>query len=266
MGQKRKSTHDGDAPGDDEEHNFQRVVKRLIRQAQLETDSPPLSNAGTASFVSPSSENANNMSPNKADPTPERPVFGAYPMPSSSNPLPLATMGMGEGTPAQAMYQGQLGVTNPMPASFNFNVDANNVNTGPFANLANSNSQPGSQLDPAVESMLASYFPPPPTNNNQGELGPAGVSQVPDDFLSRVFSFSWDTNNQNSQSQQGQQQGQPGSAQQTPLSTPTSATGPNPQQVALGSGPAPGMPQQPRRQDSIPGYGAFDWQTHSWMA
>lgn len=238
------------------------MVKRLIRQAQLETDSPPLNgSAGSgASFVSPSSENANNMSPSKTDPTPERPVFGAYPMPSASA-LPPAALGMGEGTPAHALYQGQLGVPNQAQGSFNFNVDSNNANSGPFANLASSSFQQGSQLDPAVESMLASYFPPPQTSNTQSELGPAGASQVPDDFLSRVFSFSWDTNNQNSQNQ-NQAQGQSSSQQQTPLSTPTSATAP----MSLGNGAAPGMQPQPRRQDSIPGYGAFDWQTHSWMA
>lgn len=204
------------------------------------------------------------MSPNKADPTPERPVFGAYPMPSANNP-PQAAMPMGEGTPAHALYQGQLGVPNQAQGSFNFNVDSNNVNNGSFANLASTNFQPGSQLDPAVESMLASYFPPPQTSSNQGELGPAGASQVPDDFLSRVFSFSWDTNNQNQNQGQGQQ-GQPGAPQQTPLSTPTSATATNPPVPLAGGNPAPGMPPQPRRQDSIPGYGAFDWQTHSWMA
>jgi hypothetical protein len=266
IGQKRKSTHDGDMPGDDEEHNLQRVVKRLIRQAQLETDSPVSNGANSAaSFVSPSSENMNTASPSKADPTPERPVFGAYPMPSSQTNVPQASQqGMGEGTPAQAMYQGQLGMPNQMQGGFNFNADPSaGGNAGQFANLPNPNFQPGGQLDPAVESMLSAYFPPPQTNTNQGELGPAGVSQVPDDFLSRVFSFSWDNNNNNNSQNQNQQQ--PGSQQQTPMTTPTGST-PSQQQQILGNGPAPGMPPQPRRQDSIPGYGAFDWQTHSWMA
>lgn len=249
--------------GDDEEHNLQRVVKRLIRQAQLETDSPVSNGANSAtSFMSPSSENLNNASPSKADPTPERPVFGAYPMPSSqTNASQVAQQSMGEGTPAHAMYQGQLGLPNQMQGGFNFNVDPSSGNAGQFGTVPNANFQSGSQLDPAVESMLASYFPPPQTNTNQGELGPAGVAQVPDDFLSRVFSFSWDNNNNQSQNQNQQ----PGSQQQTPLTTPTGST-PSQQQVNLGNGQAPGLPSQPRRQDSIPGYGAFDWQTHSWMA
>jgi hypothetical protein len=52
------------------------------------------------------------------------------------------------------------------------------------------------QLDPAVESMLASYFP---QNNSQGQgmAGPTAMPAVPDDFLSRVFSFSWESANQN---------------------------------------------------------------------
>ncbi|BEI90346.1 uncharacterized protein CcaverHIS019_0304160 [Cutaneotrichosporon cavernicola] len=261
-GQKRKIMHDGDVAGDDEEHNLQRAVKRLIRQAQLETDSP-VSN-GATSFVSPSSENMNNPSPSKGDPTPERPVFGAYPMPSSqTNPPQAPQPGMGDGTPAQAMFQGQLGMPNQMQGGFNFNVDPSSANAGMFGNLPNPSFQQGSQLDPTVESMLASYFPPPQTSSHQGELGPAGVAQVPDDFLSRVFSFSWD-NNSNSQNQSKNQNPQT-SSQQTPLTTSTGST-PNQQQINLGNGPVPGMLQQPRRQDSIPEYGAFDWQTHSWMA
>ncbi|GMK56923.1 hypothetical protein CspeluHIS016_0307630 [Cutaneotrichosporon spelunceum] len=259
IGQKRKSAFDGDVAGDDEEHNLQRAVKRLIRQAQLETDSPV---SNSASFVSPSSETMNNPSPIKADPTPERPVFGAYPMPSSQANLGQATQpGMGDGTPAQAVFQGQLGVPNELPGGFNFNMDTNNVNAGLFGNLPNTDFQQGSQLDPSVESMLASYFPPPQTNTHQGELGPAGVAQVPDDFLSRVFSFSWDNNQNKSRSQNPQT----GNQQQAMPATSTGST-PNQQQMNLGNGSAPGLPQQPRRQDSIPGYGAFDWQTHSWMA
>ncbi|TXT08180.1 uncharacterized protein COLE_05104 [Cutaneotrichosporon oleaginosum] len=267
IGQKRKATHDGDGTGDDEEHNLQRVVKRLIRQAQLETDSPVSNGANSnTSFVSPSSDNLNNASPSKMDVTSERPVFGAYPMPSSQTNIPqVAQQGMGEGTPAQAMFQGQLGMPSQMQGGFNFNVDPNSGNAGQFGSLPNPNFQPGSQLDPAVESMLASYFPPPQTNNNSGELGPAGASQVPDDFLSRVFSFSWDNNNSSSSSSQNQ--GQQSSQQQTPMTASTNSTPgqQQQQQMNLGNGSAPGVPQ-PRRQDSIPGYGAFDWQTHSWMA
>lgn len=68
----------------------------------------------------------------------------------------------------------------------------------------------GPQLDPSVENLLANYFPTPQQqqqqqqniNTNNGVAGngtmtmgqnPETWGTVPDDFLSRVFSFSWDT-------------------------------------------------------------------------
>jgi hypothetical protein len=104
-------------------------------------------------------------------------------------------------------------------------------------------------LDPAVESMLASYFPPATTTTNPGELGPAAASQVPDDFLSRVFSFSWDNT-------------QGGTA------TPNQSTTPNQTQVATPGVRPNGLQGQPRPgpNGQQPGYGAFDWSSHGWMA
>lgn len=215
--------------GDDEEHNVQRVVKRLIRQAQLETDSSPSS---SAPFASPSADTAQ-PSPHggRMEPTPEKPVFGAYPMPSAQPQQP-------QQQPPQDLQTNTGNIYNNLP----FNVDNQPFNQNQFQN--------GSQLDPAVESMLASYFPQPATDPTT--IGPAGASQVPDDFLSRVFSFSWDTSNQNQNAQNNQA-----------MQTPTSATSqPTPQTI---NGV---QPPQPQRQDSMSGmqYGAFDWQSHQWMA
>jgi hypothetical protein len=115
--------------------------------------------------------------------------------------------------------------------------------------------------------MLASYFPPATTTTNPGDLGPAAASQVPDDFLSRVFSFSWDNNSQS----HGRQVPGTGSQGATPVQTPSSA---NP--ATGGPGQAPGQPpaHMPpngapgpgQRQNSMSGYGAFDWSSHGWMA
>lgn len=232
---------------DDEEHNLQRAVKRLIHQAQLETDSP----TPAASFVSPSSDPAAfTQSPidgKPGDPTPDRPVFGAYPMPQSLVNQAQNDSGNAQTSSIGAAFPGQFALNQ---GGFNFSVDQNNLST--FPSLEQGSFQPQSQpnLDPAVESMLASYFPPA-TTGNTGEIGPAATSQVPDDFLSKVFSFSWDNTNQNQNAGQSQ--------------TPTQGTPQNQNTQAMRSnGAVP--PQPPQRQDSIPGYGAFDWSSHGWMA
>lgn len=246
LSQKRKHTGDGEE-GDDEEHNVQRVVKRLIRQAQLEADSSP-SGSSTGAFVSPSADH--HPSPlGRTVPTPEKPVFGAYPMPSQGQ-IPQQPQAEGDNAANNQMFQGQNYYNNLNQ----FSIDPSAQNTFSNLNQQPASYQSGSQLDPAVESMLASYFPQ--TTTDPSTLGPAG--QVPDDFLSRVFSFSWDTS-QNAQSQNQSQsqnalQGTPGSA---------ASTQPTPQSVA------PNGQNQPRRQDSnagMPGYGAFDWQSTQWMA
>jgi len=260
---KRKATAEGEGL-DDEEHNLQRAVKRLIRQAQLESDSPTPN--GAASFVSPSSDPTLTQSPRdvRADPTPERPVFGAYPMPSQNASNQQQTEGNAQ-PPANigAAFPGQFALQNQNQGGFNFGVDQN---VSSFPQLDQGSFQPQSQphLDPAVESMLASYFPPATTGNpNPGELGPAAAPQVPDDFLSRVFSFSWDNNSQQQQGQGASQtpgQGTPQSQTQTPTQTQNPAGQPP-------SGMRPNGPGgQPQRQDSMPGYGAFDWSSHGWMA
>lgn len=253
-GVKRKSMHEAD--GDDEEHNLQRAVKRLIRQAQLEADSPTGSQTANTSFVSPAADSGGvitqSPSGNDSTPTNEKPVFGAYPMPPP-NLTPTQSVA-GDNSQQQQQFPNQQG------GGFNFGgLDPSNL--AQFARFDNRAMQPSQpQLDPAVESMLSAYFPPPqnPTNGNNSELGPAAQSQVPDDFLSRVFSFSWDNNNNG-----GNNSNAPNSNKASNSNTPQTDNTPNvPPNV---NGP---MPPQPQRQDSVtvPGYGAFDWSGHSWMA
>lgn len=258
-GVKRKSMHEAD--GDDEEHNLQRAVKRLIRQAQLEADSPTGSQPGNSAFVSPAADPGvitQSPSGNDSTPTNEKPVFGAYPMPPP-NLTPTQSVA-GDNPVQQQQLMNQQG-------GFNF-AGLDPANLAQFARFDNRALQPSQpQLDPAVESMLSAYFPPPqnPTNGTS-ELGPAAQSQVPDDFLSRVFSFSWDNNgnggggNQQQNQNQNQNNNAPGSNNPSNTNTPQNETPNVPQNV---NGPRP-----PQRQDSVtvPGYGAFDWSGHSWMA
>ncbi|KAL1407004.1 hypothetical protein Q8F55_006417 [Vanrija albida] len=248
--------------GDDEEHNLQRAVKRLIRQAQLESDSPSNS---SASFVSPSGE-AHTVSPrdSKSIPTPEqRPVFGAYPMPGSNNGQSQVDVTQANNATNSAAFAPPFQFATQNDAGgFNFTLDPSANALQQFDAPQFVANQPN--LDPAVESMLASYFPNPNTSTNNSaphsELGPAAAPQVPDDFLSRVFSFSWD----------GNQQQQPANASQSATSSAAPSALPTPQnnqQIRNNIGAGNGVnPQPPQRQDSMSAYGAFDWSGHGWMA
>ncbi|KAL7419070.1 hypothetical protein Q5752_005906 [Cryptotrichosporon argae] len=208
---------------DDDDHNLQRAVKKLIHQAQLETASPgPGAGPGSApsatslaSFTSPSSDPAANQPtpPAQPEPTPERPVFGAYPMPMPHLDA-LPALPPLAGGPAGAGFSGDPTVAPAQPANaWNFVLPT--YDAPPFFDQAAT-----APLDPAIESMLASYFPQTPGHSGADQLGSAAAPQVPDDFLSRVFSFSWDTNTQQQQQQQQQQQGQLGQHAQHALAPP----------------------------------------------
>jgi hypothetical protein len=88
------------------------------------------------------------------------------------------------------------------PSPFTFPIDTSSNSYAP-PNMAFLAPTQAPQLDPAVESMLANYFPQNPQSNAGGMAGPATVPQVPDDFLSRVFSFSWENNNANNNAANG---------------------------------------------------------------
>nr|ODN88678.1 nuclear protein [Cryptococcus depauperatus CBS 7841] len=164
--------------GDEEDSGLQSAVKKLIRQAQLEAQSPSTSTGNGST----SQENIPNVSPtrsfNERGRDCERPVFDAYPMPF----IPVAPTIINATTPTpqqQPPHPHQMiSVTNNGP--YTFPVDTTTTQ-GSFGQL---------QLDPTVQSMLASYFPTPPSTN--GPVGSATAPQAPDDFLSRVFGFGWD--------------------------------------------------------------------------
>ena len=161
-------------PGeDDEESGLQSAVKKLIRQAQLESDSPNHS-SGPASATSASPRTSGNVDMRIFSDTPrDRPVFGAYPLPQQPTqairPLPPQL-------PATAPFTWPIATTS-----------ATNYPAFPTQNAF-------TPLDPAVEAMLASYFPTTGQPQQQGMAGsgPVAIPQVPDDFLSRVFNFGWD--------------------------------------------------------------------------
>jgi len=249
---KRKAT----SPPDESDDGLQRAVKKLIRQAQLEADSPTnISGSGNGSGT-----------PNEHDPmgqlsrssSRERPVFDAYPMPqvpsgvqmdeargrattvrppvntnSNSNPnmgtnagnvqVPAPRNGMvfNSAQPLNSNSNQNQGQGQGPNLSSNQNQNQNqnqNLLFPPNQNQSFDNNQQmynfipspytyqfptdpsldfpqifpnqGQQLDPAVESMLASYFPQPDLNNSNTQA-PVPGSVGAEDFLSRVFSFGW---------------------------------------------------------------------------
>ena len=262
---KRKAT----SPVPESDDGLQRAVKKLIRQAQLEADSPTNSGITTSgNSGTPGAEHGAGAQPSLSrSSSRERPVFDAYPMPQIPAGQGLADAGAGGGrgktganvNPAQGQGMGgqmapprnggavmsdfyagnsiggpsqisnQNGNQNansnllfPPTQHQNQNLNQNqNQNLNPFENNQNMfNFIPspysyqfptdptldfpqilpnqGQPLDPAVESMLASYFPQQDLNTNNGGGGqvPGGVG--PEDFLSRVFSFGWnDAGNSN---------------------------------------------------------------------
>lgn len=214
------------SPPEDEASDLQRAVKKLIQKAQLEADSPSHSlDSAPGSGFSPAKAQGVDMRIFSDTPR-DRPVFDAYPMPPAQPPQPMLQV------PNQA-----VGGTSP----FTFPVDPTNANFPPFdPRTFGANQQP--QLDPAVESILSNYFPQPQTANNMGN---PMVPQVPDDFLSKVFNFGWDTSGNNgmnmAQNQPGQIPNQPGQQGQ------------------------PGM--MTGFEGVMNGNGGFDgWSAHGWMA
>lgn len=179
----------------------------------------------------------------------ERPVFDAYPMPpvqvhpppgpggvGSNNtnglnggyaPLPAANQAMPypPGQPGQNMQllgphgtgQNDPQSQSQLPFDFNFVPSPYTFPVDPSVNFPPLMPNQGAPLDPAVESMLASYFPSMQTSGSNANAG-GGVSGQgqtmiqgpngqqnhqpqptqlppqmvgPEDFLSRVFSFGW---------------------------------------------------------------------------
>lgn len=185
---KRKSSPDGD----DEESGLQRAVKKLIHQAQLEAVSPSASfNSGNTpqDFLVTASPVRDF---NDRDRDRERPVFDAYPMPFIPVP-PTINNATTPSTVQQPQAHQIIGVGNDSP--FTFPVDMTSATAFPaFDTTTTRGSFAQTQLDPAVQSMLSSYFPPSNNKNGNGNgiVGSATAPQAPDDFLSRVFGFGWD--------------------------------------------------------------------------
>ncbi|RSH80181.1 hypothetical protein EHS25_007191 [Saitozyma podzolica] len=175
-------------------------VKKLIQQAALEAESPPQPSTGT-----PTSNARQSISPYQ-EPSRDRPVFDAYPAPIQalapsftfepmSQQRPNGPPG-GSTTPQDG--NGVAGLQIPATQTYQqlspitFPIDPTTNSYAP--NMAFLPPTQTPQLDQAVASMLASYFPQNPRYNAGGMAGPATVPLVPDNFLSRVFSFSWENN------------------------------------------------------------------------
>ncbi|ORY21258.1 hypothetical protein BCR39DRAFT_569954 [Naematelia encephala] len=254
------------SPGEeDDESGLQRAVKKLIRQAQLESDSPSQS---THSGTTPTNDQSGlpSFSPRSgqmdmrifSDTPRDRPVFDAYPMPG---PPAISAPAFPDGTNSG----GQNGANSLAPAPpayssgtspFTFPIDPTVSSSYPPTFFTPTNNPPA--LDPAVESMLQSYFPTP-TPNQQMPL-----QQAPDDFLSRVFNFGWENGNQNQNGGGQAQTGIDGSLQNNGNLQPGQpGAGQGAGQGSIGGGGLHGTGQQ------NPGFssGAFEgWGTHGWMA
>lgn len=222
---------------------------------------------------------------------------GSGHMPSSAPP-PSAYMGNFLGLPDMGMGMGGYpSATSP----FTFPVDPT---TAPTSYPAFSTTGPSNALDPAVESILANYFPAPNGANGNGAPGGGGgmvddntmqgmpnLSQAPEDFLNKVFSFSWENNLNGGggggggggmmqgyggggmmdmgmvmPGAQGQGQGQGYQVQ-----GPGQQQSPMQQQARQMSGSAPHQHQQQQQQMGMMGMDAFgplDWGNNSggWMA
>lgn len=217
---KRKSSGSPDAEADGE-RDLQRAVQKLIHLAQLEVDSPAhgaqsLESASPA-IVQPSS------SPGEGQ---KEQVFDAYPAPSagpfaidvtshkltleSSGPHRRASQSERKVEPPSRQGSGLIPATGP-PVQQNYLGVPNMAYSGatsPFTFPVDPTTAPASYpsfttsgsatLDPAVESFLANHFPPP-SGQNGGMVDPSNGNmqgmqnnQAPDDFLNKVFSFSWD--------------------------------------------------------------------------
>ena len=183
LGKRKSDLSDAFKP--DDKDDLQDAVQKLIRQAALEADSDvsPISNA------TPSSDAR--MSPHA-----DRHVLGAYAFPGRSASFS-----------SSVQRSPQLP---PVSTSANFSL-FNTTGTGfdtisPYTTnptFAFGGASTAPQLDPAVEAILAPYFPgsqsaiASPSNQLDGmnpvPVTPAAANGPPDDFLSKVFSFSWET-------------------------------------------------------------------------
>ncbi|WRT64492.1 uncharacterized protein IL334_001424 [Kwoniella shivajii] len=224
---KRKSSEDLE---DEESGGLQRAVKKLIRQAQLEADSPNTSmTATTPDHLRQISQSPQQTDKEKEkekskssslshehDRDRERPVFDAYPMPF--NPVQPTIMNQTEPTNSELnSNQNNQGLHAQMPINghhlnnggsggdignenspFNFPMDMSSIplSTGypSFDGSGRNNfGQQQPTLDPAVQSMLSNYFPQQHNSTTMTQpVGSATLPQAPDDFLSRVFGFGWD--------------------------------------------------------------------------
>ena len=168
-----------ESPGLDESSDLQRAVKKLIEKAQLEVESPnqSMGSSNTPPGWSPSGKTGNQMDMRIFSDTPrDRPVFDAYPMPNfSADSL----------APPNNTFAPQSAAS-----PFTFPVDPTNATFPPFDPRSFVSTQ-APPLDPAVENILTSYFPQPQTSSNTA--GSAAIPQVPENFLSKVFNFGWDS-------------------------------------------------------------------------
>lgn len=146
----------------------------------------------------------------------DRPVFDAYPMPAP-NPQPYGTYpdanGMFVPGSNDQAHVNRFGINsngnNGFPPNggglqvpsqvhpsgnspFTFPVDAAQQTDFPQFDPRTFASNQTPQLDPAVESILASYFPQAQNPSLNGNIAGANQAMVPDDFLSKVFNFGWD--------------------------------------------------------------------------
>jgi len=293
---KRKAS--SQSPGEeDEESSLQRAVKKLIRQAQLEADSPSqAASTGSGSHHTPQ-QNTNTSLPHMPSPTPrtktareldmrifsdtprDRPVFGAYPMVNNNN-YPIDTNMASNNTQNQ---NGMLNIPvnsntgygqNPGLSPFSYPQDPS---LNPAFNFPTYQTTGTPQLDPAVESMLASYFPAgmgmggnqngndgmggASGNNGNGQAGQPGAS-VPDDFLSRVFNFGWEGPNMGMQGQM--QDGNNGNGMQQMQGMAQGVGQGGGQGQSQGSGVQGQFGFGGEGMDTM---GNFDgWSSHGWMA
>lgn len=184
---------------------------------------------------------------------------------------------------------GYHGPTSP----FTFPVDPA---TAPASYPAFSTSGPSNALDPAVESILANYFPPPGSNGNGAGggmmdantmQGMPNLSQAPEDFLNKVFSFSWENGdgahmqgfqghgngNGNGSGMLDMGMGMPGQqgfqVQQSPMQQQNrQMSGANQQHQQQGQQGQQGHQGQGMGMMGMDAFGAFEWGNNSggWMA
>ena len=183
--------------------------------------------------------------------------FGVTPTPTSATSTqsggpPAAPTGQFSGSGGFQNGTGQLGNwAQNLPQGFTFPIDSSNPGAAypPVQPTYTNQPQP---LDPALEQMLSFL----PGVNAQPGTGTENPAAFPEDFLSKVFSFSWDgangTNGNNNNN--GGTQGMDG----------FSAAG----QAQQGQGQGQGMAQGGMSSGQVgpPGQPTWDGWHHGWMA